>query len=205
VKKMIKIAVLGSTNGTDFPAVYDFLKNYDKAELVAVISDKKDSGILAKAKEKKVESLFIDSKEFNSREESDKKLLQELKKRKIDLIVLIGYMKWITKVLLEEYKNKIMNIHPSLLPSFPGMNLSVHKEVLEKGCKISGATVFFVDEGQDSGPIILQKTVEVSENETPETLKEKVQKAEQEILPKAIKLFCENKLKVEGRKVRIME
>jgi phosphoribosylglycinamide formyltransferase-1 len=198
-----RIAILGSTKGTDFPAVNDFISSYNKAELIVVISDKKDSGILEKAKEKKIEALFFDPKTFNSREEFDKKLLQELKKRKIDLIVLIGYMKWITKPFLQEYKNKIMNIHPSLLPSFPGMNLSVHKAVLDYGCKISGATVCFVDQGKDSGPIILQKAVEVAENESIESLKEKVQKIEQEILPKAIKLYCEGKLQVQGRKVII--
>jgi len=199
-----RIAVLGSTKGTDFPAVYNSVKEFN-AEISVVISDKKDSGILEKAKEKKIEALFFDSKEFNSREEFDDKILEELKKRKIDLVVLIGYMKLISKNFLQAYKNKIMNIHPSLLPSFPGMDLNVHKEVLEYGCKISGATVFFVDEGKDTGPIILQKTVFVSEKESIESLKEKIQLIEQEILSKAIKLFCENKLKVEGRKVKIME
>lgn len=201
---MKKIAVLGSTNGTDFPAVFDSMKKLN-AEISVVISDKKDSGILLKARERKIDAVFIEPKDFASREEFDSKILSELKKRKIDLVVLIGYMKLISKEFLDAYKNKIMNIHPSLLPSFPGMNLSVHKEVLDYGCKISGATVFFVDEGKDSGPIILQKAVPVSETDSVESLKEKIQKAEQEIYPKAIKLFCENKLKVEGRKVKILE
>ncbi len=201
----VKIAIMGSTKGTDFPAVFEAMKNYEKAEIVAVVSDKKDSGILEKAKERKVEAVFIDPKEFSSREEYNKKILEELKKREIELVVLIGYMKWITKPFLEAFENKIMNVHPSLLPSFPGMNLSVHKAVLEHGCKVSGATIFFVDKGEDSGPIIMQKAVEISENETAESLKEKVQKLEQEIYPKAIKLFCEEKLKVEGRIVKILE
>ncbi|MFH1663912.1 MAG: phosphoribosylglycinamide formyltransferase [archaeon] len=201
---MKKIAVLGSTNGTDFPSVFDSMKKFN-AEICVVISDKKDSGILLKAGERKIDAVFIEPKDFASREEFDSKILSELKKRKIDLVVLIGYMKLISKEFLDAYKNKIMNIHPSLLPSFPGMNLSVHKEVLDYGCKISGATVFFVDEGKDSGPIILQKAVPVSETDSAESLKEKIQKAEQEIYPKAIKLFCENKLKVEGRKVKILE
>lgn len=201
---MKRIAVLGSTKGTDFPAVFNAVQNMD-AKISLVISDKNDSGILEKAREKSIETLFVNPKDFKSKEEYDKKILEELKKREIELIVLIGYMKWITKPFLEGYKNKIMNIHPSLLPSFPGMDLNVHKAVLEHGCKISGATVFFVDEGEDTGPIILQKSVEVKENETVESLKEKIQKTEQEILPKAIKLFCEDKLKVEGRKVKILE
>ncbi len=112
-------------------------------------------------------------------------------------------MKLISKPFLDEFENKIMNIHPSLLPSFPGMDLNVHKEVLDYGCKVSGATVFFVDAGKDSGPIILQECVKISENESPETLKQKIQKTEQKILPEAVKLFCEGKLKIEGRKVRI--
>ncbi len=201
----IKIAVLGSTKGTDFPAVFNALKDYNKAEISVVISDKIDSGILEKAKEKKLEALFIDPNNFNSREEFDAKILEELNKRKINLIVLIGYMKLITEKLLNAFENKIINVHPSLLPSFPGMNLSVHKEVLNHGCKTSGVTIFFVDKGKDSGPIILQKSIEVSENESVESLKEKIQKIEQEIYPKAIKLYCENKLKIEGRKVKIME
>jgi len=200
-----RIAILGSTKGTDFPAVFDSVKKGNYAEISVVISDKKDSGILEKAKEKKVETLFIDPKEFSSKEEYDEKMLEELKKREIELVVLIGYMKWITKPFLEKYENKIINVHPSLLPSFPGMNLSVYKAVLEHGCKVSGATIFFVDKGEDSGPIIMQKAVEVKENETPESLKEKIQKIEQEIYPKAIKLFCEGKIKVEGRIVKILE
>ncbi len=201
---MKRIAVLGSTNGTDFPAVFDSVQNMD-AKISVVISNKKNAGILEKAKEKAVETLFIDPKNFKSREECDKKLLNELKKRGIDLIVLIGYMKWITKPLLEAYKNKIMNIHPSLLPDFPGMDLNVHKAVLDAGKKVSGATVFFVDKGQDSGPVILQESVEVIEGETVDSLKKKIQAVEQEILPKAIKLFCEDKLKVKGKKVIILE
>jgi len=200
-----KIAVMGSTNGTDFPAVFESVKKENYAEITLVISDKENSGILQKAKEKGIKSIYINPKQFNSREEFDAKLLEELKKRKIDLIVLIGYMKWITKPLLDAYRNKIMNIHPSLLPDFPGMDLNVHKAVLEAGKKVSGATVFFVDEGEDSGSIILQESVQVSEGETVDSLKEKVQKIEQKILPKAIKLYCENKLKVEGKKVKIME
>ena len=201
---MIRIAVFGSTKGSDFPAVFDSVQNMD-AKISLVFSDKKDSGILEKAREKSLETLFINPKDFKSKEEFDKKLLEELKKRKIDLIVLIGYMKWITKPLLDAFENKIMNIHPSLLPDFPGLDLNVHKAVLEAGRKTSGATVFFVDQGEDSGPIILQKSVEVSEGETIESLKEKVQKIEQEILPLAIKLFCEGRISVEGRKVKILE
>jgi phosphoribosylglycinamide formyltransferase-1 len=200
-----RIAVLGSTKGSDFPAVFDSMREYGKAEISLVISDKENAGILKKAKERGVEALFVDPKKFNSREDFDKRILEELKKRQIDLVVLIGYMKLITKPFLKEYENKIINVHPSLLPSFPGMDLNVHKEVLEYGCKVSGATVFFVDEGKDSGPIISQKAVDISENETLESLKTKVQRIEQDILPEAIKLYCEGRLKIEGRKVRILK
>ena len=201
---MKKIAVLGSTNGTDFPAVFNAVQNTN-AKISIVISNKSDSGILQKAREKSIETLFLNPKDFNSKEDFDKKLLAELQKRQIDLIVLIGYMKWITKPLLDAFKNKIINVHPSLLPLFPGIDLNVHKDVLDAHKKTSGATVFFVDEGEDSGPIILQKSVEVIEGETIQSLKEKVQLIEQEILPKAIQLFCEDKLKVKGKKVLILE
>ena len=132
-------------------------------------------------------------------------ILKELEKRNVDLILLIGYKRYVTKVLLDKYRYRIMNIHPSLLPAFPGWDTEVHKTVLEYGCKVTGCTLHFVDENLDAGPIILQKAVEVDENDTVETLKEKVQKAEQEIILKGIRLFMEGKLKVEGRKVKIFK
>ena len=132
--------------------------------------------------------------------------MKELEKRApIDLILLIGYMRILSNEFVRRYRWRIMNIHPSLLPAFAGgMDLDVHRAVLDYGVKVTGCTLHFVDEGVDTGPIILQKPVKVDEDDTPETLKSKVQKAEQEIILEAIKLFKQGRLRVEGRRVRIL-
>ncbi|GAG09531.1 unnamed protein product, partial [marine sediment metagenome] len=124
----------------------------------------------------------------------------------VELILLIGYMRFLSPWFVHRYENKIMNIHPSLLPAFAGgMDLDVHQAILDHGVKVTGATLHFVDEGADTGPIIQQKAIYIDEDETKETLKQKVQKAEQEIILKAIRLFANNKLRVEGRKVKIQK
>ena len=149
--------------------------------------------------------MFIDSAGLG-REEYDEKIIAELKKKNIELILLIGYMKILSKKFIENYKFKIMNIHPSLLPAFGGgMDKNVHKAVIDCGCKITGCTLHFADESVDGGPIIIQKVCEVNDWDNEDTLKEKVQKLEQDAFVEAIKLFSENKLKVEGRKVKILK
>ncbi len=204
MEKKLRIAVLASTRGTDMQAIINEIEaGRLNAEIVCVISNKKDAYALERAKKHGIEAIFLDPKN-KSPEEYDLEILKELEKRNVDLILLIGYNRYVTKVLLDKYKYRIMNIHPSLLPAFPGWDKEVHKAVLEYGCKITGCTLHFVDENLDAGPIILQKAVEVDDNDTVETLKEKVQKAEQEIIIKGIKLFMEGKLKVEGRKVKIL-
>lgn len=204
MNKKLKIAILASTRGTDMQAIIDEINSKKlNAEICCVISNKKEAYALERAKKYGIEALFLDPK-GKSPEEYDKEILNEIEKRKADLILLIGYNKYLTKVLINKYKNKIMNIHPSLLPAFPGWDKKVHKAVLDYGCKITGCTLHFVDEKLDAGPIILQKAVEVYDNDTVETLKEKVQKAEQEIILKGIRLFMEGKLKVEGNKVKIL-
>ena len=201
----LRIAVLASTRGTDMQAIIDEIESGKlNAEIVCVISNKKEAYALERAKKHGIEAIFIDPK-GKSPEEYDKEILNELEKRDVDLIILIGYNKIVTKVLIDKYRNRIMNIHPSLLPAFPGWDRNVHQAVLDYGCKVTGCTLHFVDESLDAGPIILQKAVEVDENDTVDTLKEKVQKAEQEIILKGIRLFMEGKLKVEGRKVRILK
>jgi phosphoribosylglycinamide formyltransferase-1 len=205
MEKKLRIAVLASTRGTDMQAIIDEIEAGKlNAEIVCVISNKKDAYALERARKHGIEAIFIDPKN-KSAEEYDMEILKELEKRNVDLILLIGYKRYVTKVLLDKYRYRIMNIHPSLLPAFPGWDIEVHKAVLEYGCKITGCTLHFVDENLDAGPIILQKAVEVDENDTVETLKEKVQKAEQEIILKGIRLFMEGKLKVEGRKVKIFK
>jgi phosphoribosylglycinamide formyltransferase-1 len=205
MEKKLRIAVLASTRGTDMQAIIDEIEAGKlNAEIVCVICNKKDAYALERARKHGIEAIFLDPKN-KSAEEYDMEILKELEKRNVDLILLIGYKRYVTKVLLDKYRYRIMNIHPSLLPAFPGWDTEVHKAVLEYGCKVTGCTLHFVDENLDAGPIILQKAVEVDENDTVETLKEKVQKAEQEIILKGIRLFMEGKLKVEGRKVKIFK
>ncbi|MFH1256108.1 MAG: phosphoribosylglycinamide formyltransferase [Candidatus Diapherotrites archaeon] len=203
--KKLRIAVLGSTNGSDLPAIIDAVKRGElNAEIVAVISNKQDAGILGKARAAGIEALFIDAKQFDSREKFDEKIVQELKKRKTELVLLIGYMKIVTPIFVHAFENRIMNIHPSLLPAFAGgMDKDVHSEVLNAGVSVTGCTLHFVTEEVDAGPVILQKAVKIENNDTVDSLKEKVQKAEQEIIIKAIKLFSEGKIHVKKGKVEI--
>lgn len=202
----LRIAVLGSTRGTDLQAVIDAIKSGElDAEVVCVISNRRRAYILERARKNGIEAIYISPKGL-SRVEYDRLVMDELEKRApIDLILLIGYMRILSDEFVRKYRWRIMNIHPSLLPAFAGgMDLDVHRAVLDYGVKVTGCTLHFVDEGVDTGPIILQKPVKVDEDDTPETLKSKVQKAEQEVILEAIKLFKQGRLRVEGRRVRIL-
>ena len=202
----LRIAVLGSTRGTDLQAVIDAIESGGlDAEVVCVISNRRKAYILERARKHGIEAIYISPKGL-SREEYDRLVMKELEKRApIDLVLLIGYMRILSNEFVRRYRWRIMNIHPSLLPAFAGgMDLDVHRAVLDYGVKVTGCTLHFVDEGVDTGPIILQKPVKVDEDDTPETLKSKVQKAEQEIILEAIKLFKQGRLRVEGRRVRIL-
>jgi len=202
---MLKLGILASTRGTDMQAIIDAIeaKQLD-ARISVVISNKKDSYALERAKSHKIRAVFIDSK-GKEREEFDNEVAKILDENKVDLIFLIGYMRILSPWFVKKFKNKIINIHPSLLPKYPGgMDLDVHKEVLKNKEKVTGATLHFVDESIDGGPIIMQKEVKIDENENPDTLKAKVQKAEQEIIIKAIDLYSKNKIRIEGKKVIII-
>lgn len=213
---MIKLGVLASTKATDMQAIIDAI-NAKKLNAVisVVISDKQNAYALERAKKHGIKAIFVDQKknvvEVNgvknkekSRESYDKEIAKFLDENNVDLILLIGYMRILSSWFVRKYKNKIINIHPSLLPKYAGgMDRNVHEEVLKNKEKITGCTLHFVDESVDAGPIIMQKTVEISENETVDSLKEKVQKAEQEIIVKAIDLFDKGKIKVEGKKAMI--
>jgi phosphoribosylglycinamide formyltransferase-1 len=148
-----------------------------------------------------MKSFFVDPKSFSSREEFDRELVYLLKKAGTDLVVAAGYMKILTPVFIKNFKNKIINIHPALLPSFPGINSQ--QKALDYGVKITGCTAHFVDEGTDTGPIILQAFVSVFPNDTEDTLSARILREEHKILPEAINLFCKDKLKVKGRIVSI--
>ncbi len=201
---MLNIGVLGSTNGSDLPAI---VGSINKGELkglarIAVVISDRESKILKKAEGFSIESYYVSSKGME-RVYYDKEISEILYSHEVELIALIGYMRLFSSEFVEKYKNRIMNIHPSLLPSFPGMDRSVHQEVLDSGCKISGCTLFFVDEGKDTGPIIMQKAVPVYDSDDVDSLKARVQSAEQRIYPKGIRLYALKKLKVDGRKVII--
>jgi len=204
---VLKIGVLGSTSGTDLEGVIKAIKEGRlQAEIAVVISDRKNAYILERAKKYNIESIYISPARFSSREEFDAAVSRQLKKRGVELILLIGYMRILSASFVNEWRNRIINIHPSLLPAFAGgMDLNVHEEVIKRGVKVTGCTLHFVDEGTDTGPIILQKAVDVDEEETPETLKAKVQQAEQEIIVKGLQLFYRGKLRVEGNRVKILD
>ncbi len=199
----LNIAVLASTKATDMQAIVDAIEKGLDARIVCVISNKAGSYALERAKKHGIESLFIDPK-GKTREEYDAVVVSELEKRHADLVLLIGYMKIITPYFIGKFRNRIMNIHPSLLPAFRGgFDKELHQTVLDSGCKVSGCTLHFVTEDVDEGPIVLQKSVDIDENDTADSLKEKVQKAEQDVLVKAVKLFGEGKIRVEDNKVRL--
>lgn len=191
--KIVQLAVLGSTRGTDMQAIIDAIKNGDlNAKINVVISNKADAYILERAKNHDIEAVFIDPKGKN-REQFDQEVIKILDSKNIDLILLIGYMRIISVPFVEKFRNIIYNVHPSLLPAFAGgMDTDVHTEVIKSGVKETGCTVHIVDEGVDTGPIIIQKKCSVEEGETPDTLKVKVQKLEGEALIEAIKNFTIN-------------
>lgn len=201
---MIRLGVLASTKATDLQAIIDAISAKKlNAVISVVISNKADAYALERAKKHKINAVFVDSK-GKDRGSYDKEIAEILEKNNADLILLIGYMRFLSQWFVNKYKNRIMNIHPSLLPKYAGgMDMDVHAEVLKNREKITGATLHFVDETLDKGPVIMQKEVKIEKDETADSLKEKVQKAEQEIIIKAIGLFSKGKIKVENNKVVI--
>lgn len=200
----LKIAVMTSTKGTDLQAIIDAIKNKElDAELKIVIANKECYAIERAQNHNIKTKIILYNKENDTRESYDKRVAEILDQEQVELIVLVGYMRLFSSWFANKYKNKIMNIHPSILPSFPGMDRSVHEDVLNYGCKVSGCTIHFVDEGMDTGPIIMQETVKIENNETIESLKEKVQALEKKLYSQAINLFKEGKIRIEGRKVFI--
>ncbi|MGN9163893.1 phosphoribosylglycinamide formyltransferase [Tissierellaceae bacterium HCP3S3_D8] len=204
---MLKIGVLISGGGTNLQALIDNIEegNID-GEISLIVSNREDAYGLERGRLAGIETMYLDPKKYDTPEEYDLKLIEEFKKREIDLIVLAGYLRILTKTFIGEFKGKIINIHPSLIPSFCGDGYygdRVHRAVLEYGCKITGATVHFVDEGTDTGPIILQEVIKVEEDDDVDSLKQKVLNIEHEILSKAVKLFCEGRIVLEGRNAKI--
>ena len=206
---MLRIAVLVSGGGTNLQAIINAKGDgrITDAEIVRVISNKKDAYALERAKENGIESVVVAREDYDSRQDFEKALIGSVDGAKPDLVVLAGCLVVLPEELTRKYEYRIINIHPSLIPSFCGKGyygLKVHEEALKRGVKITGATVHFVDSGCDTGPIILQKAVEVCEGDTPEVLQKRVmEQAEWIIMPKAINLIAHDKVSVENGKVYI--
>lgn len=197
---MIKLAVLCSGRGTDLQSIIDAIDSgYLAAEISIVLTDKPNVGALTRAENAGIKNICVDRKNFDSRADFEAELLKHLEG--VDLVILAGFMRILSADFVKHFEGRLMNIHPSLLPAFPGAH--AHRDVLAYGAKISGCTVHFVDEGTDSGPIILQAAVEVREDDTEETLAARVLEQEHIIYPQAIKLFIDGRLKIVGRKVEI--
>jgi len=206
---MLKLGVLVSGGGTNLQAILDAVESgkITNASVGLVISNNSGAHALERAEKHGVPAVCISPKAYEDREAFHKALLAELQNHQIDLVVLAGFLVAVPPMIVEAYPNRIINIHPSLIPSFCGTGfygLRVHEGVLSRGVKVTGATVHFVDTGTDTGPIILQKAVEVQEEDTPEILQRRVmEQAEWQILPEAINLIANGKVMVEDGKVRI--
>lgn len=198
------IAVLISGSGTNLQAIIDNIESgYIKANLKCVISNMKNAYGLERAKKHNIPAIFIDHKKYKSRLDHEKEIIKILKENEVELVILAGYMRLLTSHIINEYKNKIINIHPALLPSFPGTD--GYGDAWKYGVKVSGCTIHFVDEGCDTGPIILQGINPIYPDDDFESFKKRGLEIERKKYPEAIKLYCEGKLKIEGRKVKILE
>ena len=208
---MLRVLSMVSGGGTNLQAIIDSVKNgtITNTELVGVISNNKNAYALTRAEENGIDAKCISPKDYESREVFNQELLKAVDAYEPDLIVLAGYLVVIPPEMIKKYKNRIINIHPSLIPSFCGTGyygLKVHEAALAHGVKVVGATVHFVDEGTDTGPIILQKAVEVQNGDTPEVLQRRVmEQAEWKILPHAIDLIANGKVEVEGHRTIVTE
>ena len=206
---MLKVGVLVSGGGTNLQAILDAIDSgkITNAEVSLIISNNPGAYALERAKKHNIEAVCISPKQFENREEFHKALLAKLKESGVDLIVLAGFLVAIPSMIVEAFPNKIINIHPSLIPSFCGVGyyvLHVHEKALARGVRVTGATVHFVDTGTDTGPIILQKAVKIKSDDTPEILQRRVmEEAEWKILPKAINLIANGKVTVTDGKVQI--
>ena len=208
---MLRVAVLVSGGGTNLQAIIDAVEHgtITNTQIVGVISNNKNAFALERAGRHGIPAQCISPKDFETRDEFNRVFLDKVNELKADLIVLAGFLVVIPEMMIREYRNRIINIHPSLIPSFCGTGfygLKVHEAALERGVKVVGATVHFVDEGTDTGPIILQKAVYVEEGDTPEILQRRVmEQAEWKILPQAIDLIANGKVQIVDGKVSITQ
>jgi len=199
---LLKLGILISGNGSNLQSIIDHIeKGSLKATIKIVISNNPDAYGITRAKKHGIPVVVLKNGDFKNKEDFDLELIRILKNNSVDLVILAGFMRIITSTFLKAFPQKIMNIHPALLPSFPGIH--GQKQALEYGVKLSGCTVHFVDEGVDTGPIIIQSAVQVFDDDTEETLAARILKEEHRIYPQAIQFFAEGKIEIKGRRVLI--
>ncbi len=196
-----RLAVFVSGNGTNLQAIID--AKICNVEIVVVLSNNPSAYAVERAKKHGIPVEIVDHRNFPSREEFEREILIRLEPYNIDLIALAGFMRILSPFFIRSYKNRIINLHPALLPSFPGTHAA--RQALDYGVKFTGCTVHFVDEGVDTGPIILQAVVPIYDTDTEDSLLERIHKEEHKIYPEAIRLFAEGKLRIEGRRVFIRD
>lgn len=202
--RRLRIGVLASGRGSNLQAIIDAIEaGRLDCELAVVISDKADARALERARKHGAEAVFVNPRDYPDRESFDRAVLARLAEHRVELVCLAGFMRVLTPAFVAAYRSRVMNIHPALLPSFPGLH--AQRQALEHGVKVSGVTVHFVDEGVDTGPIILQAAVPVLEDDTEETLSARILEQEHKIYPRAIQLFAEGCLELRGRRVIIRE
>jgi phosphoribosylglycinamide formyltransferase-1 len=201
---MTRIGVLASGRGSNLQSLIDNVESeyIPRSQIVVVISDKPDAYALERARNHGIEALHVNPKGYDTHDDYNGALVAELRKRKVDLVLLAGYMRIVRPNLISAFKNRVMNIHPALLPSFPGLH--GQRQAVEYGVKVSGCTVHFVDEEVDHGPIVIQAAVPVLEDDTEDALAKRILEQEHRIYPQAVRWFAEGKLKIAGRRVRIL-
>lgn len=198
------LGILASGRGSNLQSIIDaILAGKLAAEIGVVISDKPDANALKRAADLNLTAVCVDRKQYKTQQEFEQALVNELKLHQVELVILAGFMRILSPYFVHAFANRIMNIHPSLLPAFPGKH--AQEQAIQYGAKISGCTVHFVDEGMDSGPIILQQAVPVMPDDTPATLAERILQQEHVIYPQAIKLYIEKRLQIEGRMVKVVD
>ena len=206
--KHVRIGVLASGGGTNLQCIIDSCERGEiDGDVVVVISNVPEAFALERARKHGIDAFAFPHKNL-TREQHEADIIECLEQHKVDLVCLAGYLRMLTPMMIDKYAGRLMNTHPALLPSFGGSGmhgLNVHKAVLDYGCKVSGCTIHFVTLDVDGGPIILQKSVPVQEGDTAETLQERVLKEEHKLYPRAIQLFATGKLKIDGRRCRVLE
>ncbi len=199
----IKLGILVSGNGSNLQAIIDAIEAGGlKARIACVVSNNPGAFALTRASRHNIPVVIHENRGFTNRSEYDAALVKILRDHGVELVILAGYMRILSEVMVTAFPNAIMNIHPALLPAFPGLH--AQKQALDYGVRFSGCTVHFVDCGTDTGPIILQSVVPVEQDDTEESLSARIQKEEHRTYPEAVRLFCEGRIRLEGRHVRIL-